>query len=195
MNQSPKDFVAPVDLLCWWCVHALPQRPCIHLPIKYDAKLDKFECIGNFCSWSCTKAFALDMNTARQGEYQSFLALMRKKAYGKTIPCWPAPKRWALKCFGGTMSIEEFRAYGGLVEPPVVHWPHQKLNVQVIGGIPTEKNTKGASSSTASGARKMYEIETSTTETSNLKLKRSKPLQRNESKLENILGITRKCKD
>ena len=41
----------------------------------------------------------------------------------------------------------------------------------------------------------MNEIETSTTETSTLKLKRNKPLQRAESKLENILGITRKGKE
>jgi hypothetical protein len=95
------------------------------------------------------------------------------------------------------MSIEEFRAHGGFVEPPVVHWPHQKLNVQIIGES-TDRITKGASSSsskTTTNSRKMYEIETSTTETSTLKLKRPKPLQRNESKLENILGITRKGKE
>jgi len=183
------------NLLCWWCIHGLPQRPCIHLPIKYDDKKDIFTCIGNFCSWPCAKAYATDMNTARSGEVQMFLALMRKKAYGKSCDCWPAPKRWALKCFGGTMSIEEFRKYGGFVEPPVVHWPHMRLYDPSVGFKTTGESSKAGGTSSRSstmGAKKMNDIETSTTETSTLKLKRNKPLQRAESKLENILGITRK---
>ena len=93
------------------------------------------------------------------------------------------------------MSIEEFRTYGGFVEPPVVHWPHMRLHDPSVGFIGTGEVPKaGATSSRSStmGAKKMNDIETSTTETSTLKLKRNKPLQRSESKLENILGITRK---
>lgn len=185
------------DLLCWWCIHPIPVGPNIHLPIKYDDKKDIFTCIGNFCSWPCARAYALDMNTSRSGEIQMFLALMRKKAYGKSYQCWPAPKRWALKCFGGTMSIEEFRKYGGFVEPPVVHWPHMKLHDPSVGFTSTGELPKGVvgGSSRSMGAKKMNDIETSTTETSTLKLKRNKPLQRAESKLENILGITRKGKE
>ena len=197
MSQSPKDFVPheSTDLLCWWCMHGLPQRPCIHLPIKYDDRLDRFTCMGNFCSWPCSKAFALDMNTSRSGEIQMYLALMRKKAYGKSLPCWPAPKRWALKCFGGTMSIEEFRSYGGFVEPPIVHWPNEKLYVPIIGGSEVKGNIQNSSVSNTGSKKKMHDIENSTTETSTLKLKRNKPLQRSDSKLENILGITRKGKE
>jgi len=184
MNQDPE--------LCWWCIHGLPQRPCIHLPIKYDDRLDRFECIGNFCSWPCAKAYALDMSTSRSGEYQMFLALMRKKAFGKSIPCWPAPKRWALKCFGGTMSIDEFRSYGGFIEPPIVHWPHQKLHVVSVGGVAIQAKEASKSTSSYNSKNMMNAIENSTTETNTLKLKRPKPLQREGSKLENILGITRK---
>lgn len=183
------------DLLCWWCMHGLPQRPCIHLPIRYDDKLDRFTCMGNFCSWPCAKAFALDMNTSRSGEMQMYLALMRKKAYGKSVPCWPAPKRWALKCFGGTMSIEEFRKYGGFVEPPIVHWPNEKLYVPFIGGSVETSGQSFNFSNNEGSKKKMQAIETSTTETSTLKIKRNKPLQRSDSKLENILGITRKGKE
>jgi hypothetical protein len=122
-----------------------------------------------------------------------FLALMRKKAYGKSVPCWPAPKRWALKCFGGAMSIEEFRAFGGLVEPPIVHWPHEKLHVVTVGGMaPIKEAESKQTTSSYNSKRMMSAIENSTTETSTLKLKRAKPLQREGSKLENILGITRK---
>jgi hypothetical protein len=84
--------------------------------------------------------------------------------------------------------------YGGFVEPPVVHWPHMRLHDPSVGFTSTGELPKGVVSSSRSsmGAKKMNDIETSTTETSTLKLKRNKPLQRAESKLENILGITRK---
>ena len=124
-----------------------------------------------------------------------YLALMRKKAYGRSLPCWPAPKRWALKCFGGTMSIEEFRSYGGFVEPPIVHWPNEKLYIPIIGGTEVKGNIQNSSVSTTGSKKKLHDIENSTTETSTLKLKRNKPLQRSDSKLENILGITRKGKE
>jgi hypothetical protein len=91
------------------------------------------------------------------------------------------------------MSIEEFRAFGGFVEPPIVHWPHEKLHVATIGGTAPVKETENKqATSTYNSKRMMTAIENSTTETSTLKLKRAKPLQREGSKLENILGITRK---
>ena len=66
------------DLVCWWCVHALPQLPCIHAPIRYDDKRDRFETKGNFCSWQCAKAWALDRNSSRSGEIQTILMMMRR---------------------------------------------------------------------------------------------------------------------
>lgn len=184
-----------MSLLCWWCVHEIPQRPCIHLPIKYDEKLDRFECKGNFCSWPCAKAYAKDMNTSKSAEIQMYLALMRKRVHGKSVTCHAAPSRWVLKCFGGTMSIEEFRSYGGFVEPPIVHWPQEKLYIPVVGGTEEIKTQVSGIISSTGNSKKLHEIATSTTETSTLKLKRNKPLQRSESKLENMLGITRKGKE
>jgi len=182
-------------LICWWCVHPLPQRPCIHLPIKYEDRLDRFTTIGNFCSWACAKAYALDMSTSRSGEIQSILAMMRRRAFGKFLPLWHAPKRQALACFGGTMTIEEFRTYGGDVEPPQVHFPFEKRYEVSIGPdvvAPTVKESGTRSSS--GGAGRLAAIESATAETDTLKLKRSKPLPRAESKLENMLGIKRSGK-
>jgi hypothetical protein len=93
------------------------------------------------------------------------------------------------------MSIEEFRSYGGFVEPPIVHWPHEKLYAPIIGGTEVKTNVQNSSFSTTGSKKKLHDIENSTTETSTLKLKRNKPLQRSDSKLENILGITRKGKE
>jgi hypothetical protein len=180
-------------LLCWWCVHGLPQRPCIHLPIKYDDRLNRFTTMGNFCSWQCAKAYALDTNSAKSGEVQSFLAMMRLRAFGKFVPLWPAPKRQFLRCFGGTMSIEEFRAYGGLVEPPQLYFPVQKQLHPVFNDSRSELVVKGpVTTSGVQDSGRLKAIENSSGQQETLKLKRSKPLARAASKLESTLGITRK---
>ena len=205
MNQSPEDFVAPAgqeslrdSLVCWWCVHALPEVTPIHLPIKYDSKLDRFSCIGNFCSWQCAKAYAIDMGTSRSGETQSFLAMMRRRSIGRYEPLWPAPKRQALTCFGGSMTIDEFRSYGGLIEPPRIHYPFEKLYFATSGGggaAAAPINTKtGTSSNKVQNSGRLKAIENSSTETDTLRLKRNKPLSRATSKLENALGLKRKEK-
>jgi len=202
MDQSPKDEAAARreslrdSLICFWCVHSLPQLPCIHLPIRYDDRTKVFRTIGNFCSWPCAKAYANDMGTARSGEIQSFLALMRKQALGKYTPLWPAPKREALACFGGTMTIEEFRGYGGHVEPPRVHYPFEKMYIVEIGTA--GGGTTAGSSATAGiiqgskGGGRLKAIENSSAEGDTLRLKRNKPLVRAESKLESALGIKRR---
>ena len=134
------------------------------------------------------------MRSARSGEIQSFLALMRLKALGKYVPLWAAPKREVLKCFGGTMTIEEFRKFGGAVEPPQVYYPFEKRFVPVVGGE-TRGPSNGAIIPTGSGGERLAAIANSSSETDTLRLKRNKPLVRATSKLENALGIKRKGKE
>lgn len=195
-SRSDTDLQTPAQthLVCWWCVHTLPKLPCIHLPIKYDEKRKLFTSKGNFCSWQCAKAYALDMSTARSGEIQMYLALMRKQAIGHYEPLWAAPARCCLAIFGGSMDIEEFRSYGGLVEPPIVRWPNENL-IQPISGAEKELDlrlTAGAADMTKRGGARMKAIENSSVSQDSLKLRRMKPLERTKSKLENVLGITRK---
>jgi hypothetical protein len=163
--------VEPKGTHCWWCVHPLLGAP-LHLPFKYDDRTDRFTTTGEFCSWECMKAFALDMSTSRSGEIQSFIAVMRRKALGKYVILKAAPKRQALKIFGGTLSIEEFRRCSQQEAPVFV--PYEKYI------CPTTPAVTVTSS------------ELSADET--LKLKRDKPLKRTASKLESALGITRKSK-
>jgi hypothetical protein len=181
-------------LICWWCVHALPQKPCIHLPVRYDDRLDRFTTTGNFCSWQCAKAYALDMGTAKSGEIQSILSLMRLKAFGKFVPLWPAPKRQFLKCFGGTMTIEEFRSYGGQVEPPQIYFPIEKQIQPIFSNTPAETVAQPSASFHTVDSTRLKAIENSTSQQETLKLKRNKPLARTASKLESTLGIVRKPK-
>ena len=200
MNQSPegqKGSSSDPFLICWWCVHALPIDPPIHLPVKYDSKLNRFSCIGNFCSWQCAKAYAIDMGTSRSGEIQSFLAMMRRRSIGRYEPLWPAPKRQALACFGGSMTIGEFRSYGGFIEPPRIHYPLEKLYFATSGGgasAPTTHTKTGTLPTQVQNSGRLMAIENSSTETDTLRLKRNKPLSRTTSTLENTLGIKRKEK-
>ena len=158
---------------CWWCAHPLPGAP-LHLPYKYDDRLDLFTTTGEFCSWECMKAFALDMNTSRSGEIQSFIAVMRRKVFGKYVVLKAAPKRQALKIFGGPLSIEEFRGCSQQEAP--VYVPYEKYICPTTESVTVNSVTEPSPNEL-------------------LKLKRDKPLKRTASKLESALGITRKAKE
>lgn len=184
------------NLVCWWCVHGLAQLPCIHVPTDYDDRRDLFTVRGNFCSWPCAKAWAQDNGGARAGEIQTIMALMRRRIFGHYVPLWPAPKRESLQIFGGSLTIEEFRKYGGKVEPPPIHWPDERITLPVSDrGGPEVHTTQSASADRQKDRGKLKAIGESTSSGDSLKLRRTKPLQRAESKLENVLGITRKSKD
>jgi hypothetical protein len=152
---------------CWWCVHELPGPP-LHLPFKYDSMKDVFTTTGEFCSWECMKAYAISLNTARNGEMQSFISMMKMKTLGHYEPTRSAPKRQALKIFGGSLSIEEFRksssqsAHVFVPHEHYIYFEEKKATSEPVADI------------------------------GDLKLKRAKPLKRAESKLESVLGITRK---
>ena len=93
------------------------------------------------------------------------------------------------------MTIEEFRSYGGLVEPPIIHWPDQKRHVPIVGGATAVTETVGGGADAPLPVKdrgRLKAIQNSTSSSDTLKLKRMKPLARAESKLENVLGITRK---
>jgi hypothetical protein len=121
------------------------------------------------------------------------LMMMRRRAFGKYTPLWPAPKREALKIFGGTLTIDEFRSFGGLVEPPMVCFPDQKQLIQIVG-VQLIKQPDGAVTAAHVNSRgKLAAIDSATSQGDTLKLKRNKPLERTKSKLENVLGITRKA--
>jgi len=118
------------------------------------------------------------------------LAMMRLEAIGHYEPLWHAPKRQMLQCFGGTLTIEEFRKYGGKVEPPVIHWPFEHRYVPVID----QKTHEGPKQTKTSDVGRLKAIDDSTPTADSFKLKREKPLARASSKLESALGITRKAK-
>lgn len=164
-------------ICCWWCCHTW-EGPDVHIPFRYDDRTKKFTTLGHFCSFECAKAWGIDNGGSRWGEMLEFLALYRKHSAGKYVPTSPAPKRQALKMFGGPLSIEEFRKSSG----PKAPWVHVPGDIHMVhtfgqGGVPDPTPPAADDAREGDG---------------DLKLKRSKPLKRTASKLESALGITRR---
>jgi hypothetical protein len=120
--------------------------------------------------------------------------MMHSRANGGYKSLYPAPPRETLKKFGGNLTIEEFRTYGGKTAPPIVRYPNEVFLQQVLSekdGLVSQYN---ATKSGAANSSKMKAIEDTTVQGDTLKLKRAKPLERSKSKLETSLGIKRKEK-
>lgn len=94
--------------VCWWCVHPPEDGTFLHLPHKYDHVKNQFETMGQFCSWSCMKAHCIEHMKA-QNNILGNITIYRKRLEGKIRRTRVAPSRFALKMFGGPLSIEEFR--------------------------------------------------------------------------------------
>ena len=72
-------------------------------------------------------------------------------------------------------------------------FPDQKQLIQTIG-IELVKPIDGSISKPSTNSKgKLAAIDSATSQGDTLKLKRNKPLERTKSKLENVLGITRKA--
>jgi hypothetical protein len=98
---------------------------------------------------------------------------MRRTANGnRYVPTRHAPKRPALKFFGGTMTIEEFRSGSSNV---IVTMPWETHIMPVISSQRTISVQQAPN-------------------TDDLILRRTKPLARAKSSLETSLGITRRSK-
>lgn len=95
------------DTLCWWCAHRFEGVPRF-IPTHFDPIRKRFKVTGNFCSWGCARAM-LSRDVAYSGCMENLYNLV-STIHGRRYDIRPAPPREALKVFGGTMTIEEFRA-------------------------------------------------------------------------------------
>ena len=105
------------DVCCWWCCHKFECSPCT-LPTKYDQLRKRFDFVGLFCSWNCTKAYNLDKNDHKKFERSSLITLLVQQMYGivHAICIKTAPPRQVLTMFGGYLSIDEFRNNNSIVD-------------------------------------------------------------------------------
>jgi len=101
---------------------------------------------------------------------------MRKQLFGKIGSIKPAPNRFKLTVFGGDLTIEEFRENtmrDQNIEP-------KEIDSEEVTDIliPIQQSTK-----------KLSDIQNSTRSNDALRLKRNKPLKRNQNNLESALGL------
>ncbi len=126
---------------CWWCRHSFTTSP-IGLPLEYyshealsrhksarDATLikanlpvdmnDFFITDGLFCSFPCCKAFYNDScrDETKYCESLTHLLLLYTKLTNRTLLTIPEAPHWKmLKAYGGSLTIEDFRATFGKLE-------------------------------------------------------------------------------
>ncbi len=185
-TEPPRTSRCPEGSWCWWCCHPF-EGPVLHLPFKWDSNRNKFETMGAFCSWGCMKAFNLDRNGVNHGGIvaQNIVVMKKQMCGGEVRPIHAAPSRYALKEFGGHLSIEEFRSIGAATGT-VLSLPDEMQRFQVA----TKKYEP--SSVISSSDQKMCDIQSTVASNETLKLKRPKPLKRDVNNLEKSLGIVRK---
>lgn len=123
----------------------------------------------------------------RCGIIMANVVVMRKKLYGTIGTIVRAPSRFSLKEFGGPLTIEEFRKGitmdSGVQKAALTYEPQEGeafVRQPTTAATATPYNTKLAEISSSLGTNEP------------LRLKRPKPLKRDENNLEKTLGITRK---
>ena len=100
---------------------------------------------------------------------------MRKQLFNQIGSIKPAPNRYKLNVFGGSMTIDEFRA-------------NQTMDCVERAEIKTKPVTNRVIPIVES-SKKLDDIKNSQFQNNTLKLKRAKPLKRNHNNLESALGL------
>jgi len=90
-------------VLCWWCCHIFDSE-IVSFPIRKDS-FNKVYVIGIFCSFNCCKSYGVDKNYNHNlfKKYYEFIS----KGSIRTLK--NAPPKETLYCFGGVLTIDEFR--------------------------------------------------------------------------------------
>jgi hypothetical protein len=177
---------------CWWCCHTFDNH-AIHLPYKYDERRDHFHTTGHFCSWNCAKAYALDNHKVKGGIICENLTLMKKRSHpeNKTTLTSTAPSRLALKVFGGTLTIEEFRHNHDTVKVRLPNESHMLQEVKVIQNHQSFVKHSPTQNEINSKLQQISNSQSANNEP--LKLKRSKPIKKS-TQLETSLNLFLKKK-
>jgi hypothetical protein len=140
------------------------------------------------------KAFNLDTHGINKGGIiAANISLMRKQMCKTLTSIKPAPSKYTLVMFGGTYSIDEFRKISESNRCPIVNMPdkpHNFIDVQVLDNK-CYKNMVQQELTDKQLDLKMDKISNAKTVAEPLKLKRARPLKRNGTNLENLIGITR----
>lgn len=173
-------WIEKTDVACLWCCHQFKTTPW-GIPFKFFQQ--KFQLFGNFCTPNCTLAYILQnyKDDDYLWEKVALLNLLFFKVCGQYKNITPALDKMALKMFGGTLEIDDYRniitenekSYSIEFPPcntiiPMLEEIYKKTNLNNMF-IPVDKNR----------------IQVANNE---LKLKRSKPVVNHKNTLDFCLG-------
>ena len=159
------------------------------LPVSYDDRRDIWKFAGAFCSWSCAKGYSRDHRSTWNNACGQLLTLMHKKTTGRLTSIVPAPPRACLAVFGGTMSIDEFRAKapGGVL---VTNLPPRMIPIETIyHERKVESKRILAQPGPDLEQRVAFESGATATKNETLRLKRPKPMPSTSDVLARTMGL------
>ena len=171
------------DVACFWDCHTFRGTPCV-IPTAIEE--DIWRVYGNFCSPECAAAHLFSERLDSNVQWERYALLNRLYADGaNTVRL--APPRTAMRLFGGTLDVSEYRALVGekrmridVMTPPMISI------IQVMDTKPIDfydssmKNTFipwEMDRMNRPGAQ-------------GLRLRRTKPVAEKEATLEYCMGIT-----
>ena len=167
--------------LCHWCCHSFVNAP-IGIPIRYDG--EHFHVTGCFCSFACAAAHnqnSGENNTTIAKRHSLLCTLASKLGCDEHIRA--APPRLSLSCFGGYLSIEEFRAFSEGDRLMIVNIPPMKSTAQQIEEVNEGDVGSGYNFIPIEHVRNERGLNTE------LALKRSKPLLNLKNTLHNTMNV------
>mgnify|MGYP000533439492 CR=1 FL=1 len=139
-------------LYCWWCCHTIPNH-ILNMPYHFNEKDKSYKVYGNFCTWSCMKAYNNYDSDYQKHNRSSLITMMYYDIHKHVKNITMAPPRQKLKSFGGNMDIDEFRNCKTeyiLSMPPLNHIQHtidknQNNNFKFINKDEAKQNFKSSS--------------------------------------------------
>lgn len=184
-----QDYPSSTDQWCWYCCHPFDGCP-LPMPIKYDDRKDVYHVMGKFCSWACMKAFNSESCSYLKSVNANIITLFRKRCTKELNGIRSAPPRIALKVFGGSMSIAEFRAATDkpleyCVLPPRMVTHHHAIQETDLAQLRLRARQHHA----PPDLKAVVDFKDVSTKNETLRLKRPKPLQNNRNLLERTMGI------
>lgn len=181
-SSEVKQLPITSDAACFWCCHTFTYRPVV-LPIRDTG--EHLLVTGNFCSPECATSYLFDMRQDSHTRWEQFALLHR--IYGEACQgtIYPAPARSCLKLFGGSLSIQEYRAliYSHKVRVDI-HLPPMVSILATMDTKPIDfydaSLTKNVTETVKERLQKAEEV---------LRLRRTKPLKAFESTLDACLNL------
>lgn len=143
-SQDARDSLFTAESIwCWWCCHPY-QTKSVQLPVRIKPN-GTYECVGEFCSPNCIASYIVESGS-KYGDSWEQLELLHSMTNAPSR-INPAPHREELIVFGGTKSIEEFRAKNHKMQT-IVHQPPMVSLKLHMDDIPQEQNVYAKPSDT-----------------------------------------------